>query len=100
MNSSTKRPALGGILTLGVAIALGVYFTLAAVQGDFGVFMKTQLLAEVAERQAEKARLQAELEHAENLTYRMSDAYLDLDLLDAQARDVLGYVRADEIVIR
>ena len=36
----------------------------------------------------------------ENLTRRLSDTYLDLDLLDEQARDVLGMVRADEIVIR
>jgi cell division protein FtsB len=35
-----------------------------------------------------------------NKTLRMSDGYLDLDLLDEQARDVLGYVRADELVIR
>ncbi len=35
-----------------------------------------------------------------NLTTRLSDHYLDLDLLDEQLRDVLGYVRADEIVIR
>ena len=36
----------------------------------------------------------------ENLTSRLSDDYLDLDLLDEQARDVLGLVRADEIVVR
>jgi len=30
----------------------------------------------------------------------VSDTYLDLDLLDEQARDVLGMVRADELVIR
>jgi cell division protein FtsB len=36
----------------------------------------------------------------QNLTLRLSDDYLDLDLLDEQARDVLGYLRADEIVIR
>jgi cell division protein FtsB len=36
----------------------------------------------------------------ENLTTRLSDNYLDLDLLDQQARDVLGMIRADEIVIR
>ena len=35
-----------------------------------------------------------------NLTHRLSDSYLDLDLLDEEVRDVLGYVRADEIVIR
>jgi cell division protein FtsB len=36
----------------------------------------------------------------ENLTRRLSDDYLDLDLLDQQARDVLGLLRHDEIVIR
>ena len=36
----------------------------------------------------------------ENRTRRLSDQFLDLDLLDEQARDVLGYIRADEIVIR
>jgi len=30
----------------------------------------------------------------------LSDEFLDLDLLDQQARDVLGMIRADEIVIR
>jgi cell division protein FtsB len=36
----------------------------------------------------------------ENLTHRLSDEYLDLDLLDEQTRKVLGMIRADEIVIR
>jgi cell division protein FtsB len=40
------------------------------------------------------------VERMENLTHRLSDSYLDLDLLDQQARDVLGMIRADEIVIR
>jgi cell division protein FtsB len=100
MTSSTKRPAFGGILALAVAFALGIYFALAAVQGDFGLFRKAQILAEVAALTDEEDRLIAELARAENLTRRLSDGFLDLDLLDQQARDVLGYVRADEIVIR
>jgi cell division protein FtsB len=36
----------------------------------------------------------------ENLTKRMSDDFLDLDLLDERSRSVLGMVRPDEIVIR
>lgn len=100
MSSMVKRPALGGTLLLVGAAALGIYFTLAAVQGDFGLFRKAQILAEVATLEAEEIHLQAELARAANLTHRLSDAYLDLDLLDQQARDVLGHVRADEIVIR
>ena len=85
---------------MAVAFALGVYFALAAVQGDFGLFRKAQILAEVAELQAKEAELRGDLARAENLTLRLSDGFLDLDLLDQQARDVLGYLRADEIVIR
>ena len=45
-------------------------------------------------------KLEIEVARMENLTTRLSDNYLDLDLLDQQARDVLGMIRADEIVIR
>lgn len=83
-----------------LAFSLGVYFTLAAVQGEYGVFKKAQIIAKVKELTAEKQKLEAELARVENLTWRLSDQYLDLDLLDEQARDILGYVRADEIVIR
>lgn len=48
----------------------------------------------------ELTRVEAEVARMENLTRRLSDTFLDLDLLDEQARDVLGMVRADEIVIR
>jgi cell division protein FtsB len=36
----------------------------------------------------------------ENLTRRLSDRFLDLDLLDEQSRRILGVIRPDEIVIR
>jgi len=35
----------------------------------------------------------------ENKTRRLSDNFLDLDLLDERARKVLGMARADEIII-
>ena len=94
------RPALGGVLFLLLAFTLGSYFTFAAVQGDFGVFKQVEIAAETAKLKAEKARLLGELAEVQNRTHRLSDSYLDIDLLDQQARDVLGYVRADEIVIR
>jgi cell division protein FtsB len=92
--------AMGGVMFLFAMFAIGSYFTFAAVQGDFGVFRQAQIKAEVAALQVEKAALEAELTALSNRTRRLSDTYLDIDLLDEQARDVLGYVRADEIVIR
>jgi cell division protein FtsB len=98
MNTSSSRPSVGAIVYYLLAVTLGLYFTFAAVQGDYGVFRQVEIATEVL--QAEKARLTLELEAIQNRTNRLSDAYLDLDLLDEQARSVLGYVRADEVAIR
>ena len=50
--------------------------------------------------QVEIGSLHVEIADLKNLTRRLSDHYLDLELLDQQARDVLGYVRTDELVIQ
>ena len=100
MTTTYARQSLGGLIYLALAFALGAYFTFAAVQGDYGVFRRVEITAEAEALQAERDKLAAELVGISNLTHRLSDAYLDLDLLDQQARDILGYVRADEIVIR
>ena len=94
------RPALGSVLFLGAMLLLALYFAFAAVQGDYGVFRRAELDAEARLLAGELASLDTEVARLENLTRRLSDAYLDLDLLDEQARDVLGLMRHDEIVIR
>ncbi|KQI72880.1 septum formation initiator precursor [Loktanella sp. 5RATIMAR09] len=81
-------------------IMLGLYFTFAAVQGDYGLFKRIEVRAEGDALRVELAALEDEVVRMENLTVRLSDNFLDLDLLDQQARDVLGMIRADEIVIR
>ncbi len=98
--SGRTRPAMGTILYFVGMMMLGLYFTFAAVQGDYGVFRRAEVRAEAATLQVELAALQAEVARMENLTRRLSDSYLDLDLLDEQARDVLGMIRTDEFVIR
>lgn len=95
-----SRFALAPALMMMGAATLGAYFAFAAVQGEYGLFRQMQLRAETRVLVAERDRLQAELAVMTNLTRRLSDGYLDLDLLDERARDVLGYLRADEIVLR
>jgi cell division protein FtsB len=97
---SEARRSLGGLVYLALAFALGIYFTFAAVQGDYGMFSRVAINAEATTLTAERDRLESELAEMQNLTRRLSDDYLDMDLLDQQARDVLGYMRADEIAIR
>jgi cell division protein FtsB len=100
MTAQKNRPAIGALLFFGVAFALASIFTFAAVQGDYGLFRRVEVEAEKAVLKEDLAQLRAEVARMENLTQRLSDDYLDLDLLDQQARDVLGMIRADEIVIQ
>lgn len=100
MFQSMTRPGIGPLVVSTLAVVVGGYFTFAAVQGEYGVFRQVQLSSEREALVAERDRLTADLERMENLTRRLSDQWLDLDLLDERARDVLGYLRGDEIVIR
>lgn len=100
MNGKKKRPPVGALVYFAVAFTAGTYFTFAAVQGDHGIFRRVQVDAEARDLQAERDALQAQLDVLKNKTRRLSDGYLDLDLLGEQARDVLGYLRPDEIMIR
>ena len=95
-----SRPSLGSLIYFLGAILLGLYFTFAAVQGDYGVFKRAEVTAEGKKLQQDLDAINAQVARMENLTHRLSDTYLDLDLLDERARDVLGMIRADEIVIR
>ncbi|MEL6118572.1 MAG: septum formation initiator family protein [Pseudomonadota bacterium] len=98
--NSNNRPGLGAALFVLIAFLVGGYFTFAAVQGDYGLFQRAEIEAQEDVLAARLAVLQAQVDEMENLTKRLSDTYLDLDLLDQQARDLLGMIRADEIVIR
>ena len=100
MFSTIARPKMGGMFYFALAMTLGAYFTFAAVQGEYGVLRQVQIKGEAEGLRAERDALVDELSGLKNLTHRLSDSYLDLDLLDEEVRDVLGYVRADEIVIR
>ncbi|NBB98426.1 MAG: septum formation initiator family protein [Alphaproteobacteria bacterium] len=94
------RPAFGAVFFFGLATVLALYFTFAAVQGSFGLFNRVQVQAQIAEMEVQRDRLQTELAALQNKTARLSDDFLDLDLLDERARDVLGLARPDEVVIR
>ena len=99
MTRST-RPAFGTLLFFAIAFALSLYFTFAAVQGDYGLFRRAEIVAESETLRNQLDVVRNDVARMENLTKRMSDGYLDLDLLDQQSRQVLGLIRADEMVIR
>lgn len=95
----SQRLSISATIFLVLTVALSLYFAFAAVQGPSGILRRIQIESEKTELAEERDKLAAEVEDMQNLTHRLSDEYLDLDLLDERAREVLGYVRADEIIL-
>ena len=95
-----QRTAIGDVVYLTLMCAAAMYFTFASVQGDYGLFRRVQIEAEKVALEDQRDALAAEVAALENLTRRLSDDFLDLELLDQQARDVLGLARPDELILR
>ena len=100
MNSARLSIPWTMLAVFAVALMLGLYFTFAAVQGDYGLFRRAEILSDAKKLEVELTVLKNEVDKMSNLTLRMSDDYLDLDLLDEQARDILGQIRSDEVIIQ
>ena len=100
MNSARLSIPWVMLTVFAVALMLGLYFTFAAVQGDYGLFRRAEILSDAKKLEVELTVLKNEIDKMSNLTLRMSDEYLDLDLLDEQARDILGQIRSDEVIIQ
>lgn len=96
----SQRLSISVIVYFILMVAAGLYFAFAAVQGPSGILQRVQLEAEIQDLIAERETLQAEVDRMANLTRRLSDEFLDLDLLDERARAALGLIRSDEIIIR
>jgi len=93
-----KSKAPSALFSLG-AFAGVCFFAFHALQGEYGLFALIQADNRAAELKIELAEVQMKRAEAENRTRRLSDDYLDMDLLDERARIVLGYARSDELLI-
>ena len=86
---------------MGLFVVAGcLYFTFAATKGPYGIYEKGRIEAREVFLKRELSELSQTRARIENRTRRLSDGFLDLDLLDQQARTTLGMIRDDEIVIR
>lgn len=99
MGAPRAQSGFGGVIYFVVTVGLGLYFTFASVQGDFGLFRRVQIEAETHALEQERQALSAQIAELSNKSRRLSDQYLDIDLLDEQARKVLGLARSDEVII-
>ncbi len=106
-NDSEKEQILGikifkkQLLELGSLIALilvTVYFSVTALYGEYGLFTLFKKQIERERLLEVNLKLEIEIEEWENLTKRISANFLDLDLLEEQARRILRVARPDEAI--
>lgn len=82
-----------------VCLAAIAYFSYHAVVGDRGVHSYRQLETEIEIAEAALAKTVAERERLERRVGLFGTAGLDPDLLEEEARRMLGLVRDNEVVI-
>ena len=92
------RVGLNSILPALLVVVILSYFSYHAISGERGVLAYMRLTEKITQ-----ARAELDIVHSERLTYErnvrlMRDESLDLDLLDEQARRLLGYAKPDEQV--
>lgn len=75
------------------------YFFFCTIFGSKGLIEYFSLKNKVAGRDLEKNELMSKIQTKENMVHSMSLESLDLDLLDEQARQVLGYAGKNEIIL-
>ncbi|GAB4353297.1 MAG: septum formation initiator family protein [Oricola sp.] len=81
--------------------AIGVlsYFGHHALTGTFGLASKEEYESRISALEAELAMLESQRAELEKRTGMLRDGSLERDMIDEQARRVLGYTRENEIVI-
>ena len=87
------------IISTAVCFILCLYFIIASFNGEFGVSAKYQLLAKEKVLTKELDLLIEETKAMRNKIRRLSGTSLDLELLDQQARKILGMIGEEELII-
>ena len=82
-----------------MGISLTMYFGYHLLQGDRGIYALKKLDVAVAEAQATHDQVSYDRQEIEHRVILMRPGSLDADMLDERARDVLGYVGPDDLVI-
>ena len=87
------------ITSLTVCLILCLYFIIASFNGEFGVSAKYDLLAKEKVLANELKIINKETKIIKNRIKRLSDTSLDLELLDQQARKILGMIGEEELIV-
>lgn len=95
-----RRPFLQRLWLPAVAAAFLSYFGYHTFNGDFGIWARERLVTEAERLTVERDRLLADREAMERRVASVRPESLDADVIDMHARQALGMMRPDEVVIR
>lgn len=100
MPTRVKRPSVlrQVAITLGL-VAFQGYLVYHAFSGAFGIQSEADMKDEIAVLEARNAALQVEIDSYTHRIALLDSNQLDPDILTERARALLGYVRADELLI-
>lgn len=93
--AKNKTSRTGSIATL-VFLLVSCYFCYHAISGERGLLALMELSKKVEDSRQQLDIINADRLKLEHRVSLLRDESLDLDLLDEQARRLLGYVAADE----
>ncbi len=82
-----------------LCLAAVVYFGRHAVEGDSGVMAWLQIRDKIEFVSTELAVVKAERRQLEHKVALLRPESLDADMLEEQARDVLGYAHKDDVIL-
>lgn len=82
-----------------VSAGVGTFFVWHAVNGDRGLKVKIERKAEIAALRKELIQLKAERERWSKRLALISGGEIDRDILDEEARNLLGRVSPQDLVI-
>jgi len=82
-----------------IAIFAIFYFTFFTLFGDKGLIEYFAVKKQIENKEVTKEELAAKMRTKKNMVDGMNLEALDIDLLDEQARKVLGYAGKNEVVI-
>ena len=90
----------GGAAATAAFLVLAAYLSFAAIRGENGLFVRSGIEAEIVRLANERDAARTDVEDLRRRVAGLSDGTLDLEFVDERIRDVLGYVRRNEIVLR
>jgi cell division protein FtsB len=82
-----------------IALAIIIYFTFFTIFGDKGLVKLFSLQKQIENKEIIKEELSAKMQAKKDLVDGMNPESLDIDLLDEQARKVLGYAGKNEVIL-